>query len=146
MPQRYPVTSMIPLPTGRPVKIPQLQHRFDETETPEAKRIREERLQAVHQTFAHAWKGYRQNAWFKDELSPVSGENKNTFGEWAATLVDSLVTLWIMGFKDEFDEAASAAVALIDFSTSSQEQMSIFETTIRYFVGLLSAYDLFTRS
>ena len=136
------MTSLIPLPSGKPLKIPKIQHEFRGKETPEDKGLRDDRLREVRKTFAHAWEGYRQHAWLKDELSPVSGNYKNNFGGWAATLVDSLDTLWIMGFKEEFDEAASAAVALIDLSTSSQEKTGVFETTIRYLGGLLSAYDL----
>ena len=142
IPQRYPVYSMIPLPEGIPLDIPSIQHNFGRKERPEKKRVREERRDAVRKSFAHTWEGYRQHAWLKDELSPISGGSKNPFGGWAATLIDSLDTLWIMGFQDEFDEAASTAVALIDFSTSSQETISVFETTIRYLGGLLSAYDL----
>jgi len=63
----------------------------------------------------------------------------------AATLVDSLDTLWIMGLRDEFDEAV-AAVAEIDFGrVSSSEHINIFETNIRYLGGLLAAYDLSKR-
>lgn len=142
LPPRYPVTSMILLPKETPLDIPRIQHNLEKKETPEKNRVREERLEEVRKTFAHTWEGYRQHAWLKDELSPISGGYKNPFGGWAATLVDSLDTLWIMGFQDEFEEAASTAVALIDFSTSTQETISVFETTIRYLGGLLSAYDL----
>ena len=62
-------------------------------------------------------------------------------GGWAATLVDALDTLWIMGFKEEFAEAAKAA-ASIDWSKTSAGAANIFETTIRHLGGLLSAYDL----
>ena len=55
--------------------------------------------------------------------------------------MDSLDTLWIMGFFDEFDEAV-AAVSLIDFTTPQSEILNVFETTIRYLGGLLAAYDL----
>ncbi|MCV5090917.1 glycoside hydrolase family 47 protein, partial [Escherichia coli] len=50
----------------------------------------------------------------KDALLPISGGYKDQFSGWAATLIDSLDTLWIMGFRSEFDEAV-AAVAEIDF-------------------------------
>lgn len=76
-----------------------------------------------------------------DELSPLSGVGRNTFGGWSATLVDALDTLWIMGMDKEFD-AAVQAVEAIDFSTSTDETINIFETTIRYLGGFLSAYDL----
>ena len=77
----------------------------------------------------------------RDELSPVSGRGRDTFGGWAASLVDTLDTLWIMGMKEDFYEAARAAIT-IDFSKSTDEIANIFETTIRYLGGFLAAYDL----
>ena len=128
------------LPQGPPLALPRIQHTFT-PETTRAKRIRESRLQAIKDSFAHSWRGYRKHAWRKDELSPLSGGAKDTFGNWSATLVDSLDTLWIMGFHKEFEEAVHA-VAEIDFETSTSKTISVFETTIRYLGGLLSAYDL----
>ena len=63
----------------------------------------------------------------------------------AATLVDSLDTLHIMGFEKEFDEAV-AAVSQIDFNRPGEEILNVFETTIRYLGGLLAAYDLSGRA
>ena len=77
----------------------------------------------------------------RDELAPLSGQGNDFFGGWAATLVDALDTLWVMDMKTEFFEAAKAANA-IDFSTSTDDTINIFETTIRYLGGFLSAYDL----
>ena len=77
----------------------------------------------------------------RDELAPVSGQWKDPFGGWAATLVDSLDTLWIMGLKDEFYNAV-AAVVTIDWSDTKETACNFFETTIRHLGGLLSAYDL----
>jgi mannosyl-oligosaccharide alpha-1,2-mannosidase len=76
----------------------------------------------------------------KDELAPVSGGSKNTFGGWGATLVDSLDTLWIMGMKEEFLEAVDAAVT-IDFGPKDSE-INMFETIIRYLGGFIAAYDV----
>jgi mannosyl-oligosaccharide alpha-1,2-mannosidase len=67
----------------------------------------------------------------KDELAPLSGGFRNTFGGWAATLVDSLDTLHMMGLLDEFNHAVSA-IGSIDFSRSDESTLNIFETTIRY--------------
>ncbi|KAK5128640.1 hypothetical protein LTR08_003949 [Meristemomyces frigidus] len=58
-----------------------------------------------------------------------------------ATLVDTLDTLWIIDIKDEFREAADAAVG-IDFSDTTSSTINVFETTIRYLGGFLAAYDL----
>lgn len=55
-------------------------------------------------------------------------------------MVDTLDTLWMMGLKDEFHEAAAAAVT-IDWETK-ETAVNMFETTIRHIGGLLSAYDL----
>jgi mannosyl-oligosaccharide alpha-1,2-mannosidase len=76
-----------------------------------------------------------------DEVTPLSGTTRNGFGGWGATLVDSLDTLWIMGLREEFEEAVSA-VMQINFETTSFSQINTFETNIRYLGGLLAAYDL----
>ena len=91
--------------------------------------------------FEHSWTGYKKHAWLRDELKPLSGEWRTTYGGWAATLVDSLDSLYIMGFDKEFDEAVDA-VEEIDFNAPPVAILNVFETTIRYLGGLLSAYDL----
>ena len=140
IPQRYPISSLIPLPTGTPSPIPRIQHQFGvETEHNKAQRL--ERLSAVKSAFIHSWEGYKTHAWLQDEVAPVSGGYKNVFGGRGATLVDSLDTLLIMGLKDEFKQALKA-VRKIDFSTTAEPVLNVFETTIRYLGGLLSAYDL----
>jgi len=136
-PEKYRVSSLIPLPSGPPVKIPSIQHKFSWG----SGIAQEERRQAVKETFNHAWEGYQEHAWLKDELAPVSGGSRSHFGGWAATLVDSLDTLWIMGLKAEF-EAAVESVGTIDFTTTDEEEINVFETTIRYLGGLLAGYDL----
>lgn len=142
LPQRYPVTDMKELPMGPPLKVPKIQYDFSLVpERRDAKARRKARQQAVKETFKHAWKGYKEHAWLKDEVAPISGDAKDTFGGWAATLVDSLDTLWIMGLYDEFS-VALAAVEKINFSSSSEESINCFETVIRYLGGFLSAYDL----
>lgn len=102
---------------------------------------KKERQKVVKDTFLRCWRAYRDHAWGKDELSPVSGDSKNPFGGWAASLVDNLDTLWIMGLKDEFEEAVKAAVE-IDLSRCQIEEINVFETTIRHLGGFLAAYDL----
>lgn len=140
VPVRYPVSSMISLPTEAPSPIPRIQHEFG-IETEHNKQERQERLSAVKEAFLHSWEGYKKHAWLQDEVTPVSGGYKNGFGRRGATLVDTLDTLVIMGLDKEFDLALSA-VKKIDFSTSMEPTLNVFETTIRYLGGLLSAYDL----
>lgn len=140
LPERYPVKSFIPIPTGPPAIIPKIQHTFG-TETQKDKNEREQRLAAVKESFVHSWGGYKEYAWKQDELAPLRGGHSTTFGGWGATLVDSLDTLWMMGLKEDY-EAAIKAVEEIDFSTARLEQLNVFETTIRYLGGFLGAYDL----
>ena len=141
-PDRYPVPpeSVIALPTAKPRKIPKIQHEARQ-ETEAEKTVRESRLAAIKEAMTHTWTGYREHAWLRDELRPVSGKSRDPFCGWAATLVDTLDTLWIMGLTDEFDEAAKA-VNQIDFTTSTRDDIPLFETTIRYLGGLLGAYDI----
>jgi mannosyl-oligosaccharide alpha-1,2-mannosidase len=134
------IESYTPLPTGAPRKLPPVQFEFP-AESSSLKARREARRAAVRKHFQRTWDSYRKHAWTKDELMPLSGEGLDTFGGWGATLVDSLDTLWIMGFKKEFYEAVEA-VSRIDFGVSDMGTISVFETTIRYLGGLLSAYDL----
>lgn len=77
-----------------------------------------------------------------DEVMPISGGQQNTFVGWAATLVDGLDSLWIMGLKDEFEDALKA-LKDIDFShPKDAERVPVFETNIRYLGGLLGAWDV----
>ncbi|KAL7919317.1 glycoside hydrolase family 47 protein [Trichoderma austrokoningii] len=135
-----PAESIVSLPTGKPLKVPRVQHEFG-GESPEAKSRRVNRQERVQKEIARAWSGYRKFAWMHDELSPVSAKYRDPFCGWAATLVDSLDTLWIAGLKDEFDEAAKA-VKQIDFTTTPRSNIPVFETTIRYLGGLLGAFDV----
>jgi mannosyl-oligosaccharide alpha-1,2-mannosidase len=138
-PIRYPVTSLLSIPTGSPVAIPRVQFDFL-NEDAKSKATRETRLNFVKEAFIHSWKGYKRHAWLKDEVAPVTGGYRSTFGGWGATLVDALDTLCIMGMTEEFEEAV-AAVSEIDFATVDELPINIFETTIRYLGGLLGAYD-----
>ncbi|KKY27271.1 putative class i alpha-mannosidase 1a [Phaeomoniella chlamydospora] len=141
-PEHFPIpsASIIPLPSGRSKSIPVVQKAFkDESVT--AKTDRERKLLAIKDAFVRAWNGYKEHALPHDELMPVTGEYKDPFNGWGATLVDTLDTLWIMGLKEEF-ETAVEAVKNIDFTTSNRKDIPVFETTIRYLGGLLAAYDI----
>ncbi|KIV92481.1 hypothetical protein PV10_03775 [Exophiala mesophila] len=131
---------VIMLPDTGTLQNPRIQHKFP-AETAREKQTRLTRLDHIKEATLHAWTGYRKHAWMKDELMPVTGGHRTTLGGWAATLIDSLDTLWLMGLKDEFEEAVQAA-ATIDFDESATIPVNVFETTIRYLGGLLGAYDV----
>ncbi|EFY92141.1 glycosyl hydrolase family 47 protein [Metarhizium acridum CQMa 102] len=139
----HQLTSQVSLPT--PLRSPRpsaqkIQHQFA-PEDPEGAEVRVARLMEVRGLFRENWKSYRELAWMQDALLPVSGGSREQFSGWAATLVDSLDTLWIMGLRDEFDEAVEAACQ-IDFGVSTSPRVNTFETNIRYLGGLMAAYDL----
>ena len=135
-----PPEMIIQLPSGKPKAIPKIQYDFPD-ESAKEKVDREKKLGIIKKTFMFSWSGYKKNAWMHDELSPTSGQYRDPFCGWAATLVDSLDTLWMMGLKSEFEEATKA-VANIDFTTSIRNDIPLFETVIRYLGGLIAAYDL----
>lgn len=141
-PEHFPVPPerIIQLPSGKPKAIPKIQHDFPD-ESAKEKVDREKKLETIKKTFMFSWSGYKKNAWMHDELSPTSGQYRDPFCGWAATLVDSLDTLWMMGLKSEFEEATKA-VANIDFTASIRNDIPLFETVIRYLGGLIAAYDL----
>lgn len=139
-PEKYPVQQTIRLPRSRAKTIPKIQH-APVPELPSAKVIREARLKEVKDAFLHGWAGYKKEAWAKDELRPLSGGYKSPFCGWAATMVDSLDTLWIMGLKKEFEEGL-VELRTVDFTNTEGCQINLFETTIRHLGGMLSAYDI----
>ncbi|KAL8739221.1 MAG: hypothetical protein Q9181_000112 [Wetmoreana brouardii] len=143
LPEHFPIPtkSLIPLPTGKARALPKLQSSKFPDESPDQKADREGKLDEIKKTFAYSWQGYRKNAWMQDELSPVSGNYRNPFCGWAATLVDSLDSLWMLGMKKEFEEAVES-VSKIDFTTSIRNDLPLFEVTIRYLGGLVGAYDI----
>ncbi|KAI0554900.1 glycoside hydrolase family 47 protein [Xylaria curta] len=140
---RFPPGPLEPLPTGSFKRIASVQAQ-PKAGNAERERLRESRRRKVKKTFANDWEAYRKYAWGKDALAPMSGGFRDQFSGWAATLVDSLDTLWILGLRDEFDEAVEA-VANIDFGQSTSSRVNTFETNIRYLGGLIAAYDLSKR-
>ena len=59
---------------------------------------------------------------------------------WGASAIDALSTALIMGIRPIVTEILEY-IPTIDFTTTTT-QVSLFETTIRYLAGMLSAYDL----
>jgi len=140
VPWQNPVGSVIPLPTGEPKALPQIQFKFGKEDTA-AKNIREARREEIKKQFLKCWKNYREFAWMHDEIRPISGDVSDHFGGWAATLVDALDTLYIMGFKEEFSSAVDD-IEGIDFGYTDMDKVNVFETNIRHLGGLLASFEL----
>ncbi|KAK5937574.1 hypothetical protein PMZ80_010194 [Knufia obscura] len=135
-----PAQEIISLPSGMPQKLPKIQATFG-TETTSTRKDRLSKLNTIKESFKHAWNGYKQYGMPHDEVMPVSKSHQDPFMGWGATLVDTLDTLWIMGLKQDFEDAV-AEVKKIDFKTSSRKDIPLFETVIRYLGGLIAAYDI----
>ncbi|KAF2472138.1 seven-hairpin glycosidase [Lindgomyces ingoldianus] len=135
----YPpeLTPKLPPPVSN---RPRIQHDFGR-ESYSVTAVQERRREEVKRVFEKSWASYKKHAWMKDALKPLSGQYVDQFSGWAATLVDSLDTLWMMGMRRDFYEAV-AAVATIDFGKSTSGSVNMFETCIRYLGGLIAAYDL----
>ncbi|KAJ5725368.1 Mannosyl-oligosaccharide alpha-1-2-mannosidase [Penicillium malachiteum] len=102
----------------------------------------QEKADAVKEAFQHAWNGYMKYAFPHDELHPVSNGYGDSRNGWGASAVDALSTAIIMGNADAVNTILDH-VAKIDY-TQTSDQVSLFETTIRYLGGMLSGYDLLT--
>ncbi|KNZ78343.1 putative mannosyl-oligosaccharide alpha-1,2-mannosidase 1B [Termitomyces sp. J132] len=95
---------------------------------------------AVKKIFTDSFAAYKKFAFGHDDLSPLSQSFSDGRNGWEAHL--NLPRKYIMGLDDLFQEAVTFS-SNIDFSKSqTPDSVSVFETTIRYLGGLLSAFEL----
>jgi len=88
-----------------------------------------------------AWRHYRERAWGKDQIKPLSGGSESfplKHQHLGLTLIEALDTLWIMGLDAEFRDGVEWIKANLNFHVDGE--VSVFETAIRLVGGLLSAY------
>src|SRR5436305_2080976 len=78
---RYVANTMTPLPSGKPRTLPRIQHVFS-SESKSATFKREKRRQEVKKAFQRCWRSYKEHAWMRDELKPITREGQDTFGGW----------------------------------------------------------------
>ncbi|KAF2354065.1 Protein kinase domain [Trinorchestia longiramus] len=82
--------------------------------------VARERREKVKEMTLHAWRGYKNYAWGKNELRPISkrGHSSGIFGrqDMGATIIDALDTLFIMGLTDEYNEARAWVSEHFDFN------------------------------
>ncbi len=95
----------------------------------------------VKAEFLHAWNDYKKYAWGHDDLKPLTKSYKDWYGETLLmTPVDSLDTLYLLGFKKEGDTTRKYITENLSFDKDIFVQN--FEITIRLLGGLLSAYQM----
>jgi mannosyl-oligosaccharide alpha-1,2-mannosidase len=88
-----------------------------------------------------AWREYREHAWGKDQIKPLSGGFESfplKSRHLGLSLIEALDTLWVMGLDDEFREGVEWVKHELDFDVDGE--VSVFETSIRLVGGLLSAF------
>lgn len=100
-----------------------------------------EMCRKVKEAARHAWKGYRDFAWGADDLKPLTKQPKNWYKtSMLMTPVDAFDTFTILGLKDEAKEAKELILSKLDFNNDNEVQ--VFEITIRLLGGLITAYEL----
>lgn len=88
----------------------------------------------------HAWKGYVKFARGFDDLKPVSQKGRNWYKEsMMMTPIDAYDCFILLGMKKEASEAKSMILSLTNFNLNNEVQL--FEVTIRLLGGLISAYE-----
>lgn len=95
----------------------------------------------VKREMAWAWRNYRERAWGRDEIKPISGGFSSfplKTHHLGLSLIEAMDTLWVMGLDAEFAEALAWVKTKLDFDVDGE--VSVFETSIRLFGGLLSAH------
>ena len=102
---------------------------------------REQLSNQVKTEFLHAWTGYKKYCWGHDDLKPISKTCRDWYGTPVLmTAVDSLDSLYLLGFKKEADETREYIAKNLSFDKDISVQN--FEITIRILGGLLSSYQL----
>jgi mannosidase alpha-like ER degradation enhancer 2 len=95
----------------------------------------------VKAEFLHSWNGFKQYCWGHDDLKPISKTCRDWYGTpILMTPVDSLDSLYMLGFKKEADATREYIVKNLSFDKDISVQN--FEVTIRILGGLLSAYQM----
>ncbi|KAG1442384.1 hypothetical protein G6F55_012980 [Rhizopus delemar] len=100
-----------------------------------------DRQKRVVDAFLHAWKGYSHDAFGKDEYKPLTHKGHNWApGGLGLMIIDALDTIMLMNLTEEYDEVRMWIATELDFNKN--QDVNVFETTIRILGGLLSAYHL----
>ncbi|KAF7556267.1 hypothetical protein G7Z17_g1510 [Cylindrodendrum hubeiense] len=102
-----------------------------------------QRAAAIIDAFRFSWNSYEIYAAPHDTLLPVKQTFEDDRNGWGATAVDGLSTAILMNEATIVDKILRQ-IAKTDFTVTAvpDQAISLFETTIRYLGGLLSAYDL----
>ncbi|KAJ4293782.1 Mannosyl-oligosaccharide alpha-1,2-mannosidase 1B [Collariella sp. IMI 366227] len=104
--------------------------------------VNQQRANTVKEAFQTSWDGYYKYAFPHDSLRPMSHGFADDRNGWGASAVDAFSTALVMENWEVIDQILEY-IPTIDFD-KTYDEVSLFETTIRYLGGLVSAYDLLT--
>lgn len=103
--------------------------------------MKKEMCDKVKQAAQHAWKGYKDHAWGADDLKPLTKSPKLWYKtSMLMTPVDAFDTFTLLGLTTEAKEAKDIILSKLDFNIDNDVQ--VFEITIRLLAGLITAYEL----
>lgn len=103
--------------------------------------MKSEMCTRVKEAARHAWKGYKEYAWGSDDLRPISKTARNWYKHsLLMTPVDAFDTFVMLGLTDEAKEAKDIILSKLNFNVDDEVQ--VFEITIRQLGGLITAYEL----
>ncbi len=103
--------------------------------------MKKEMCDKVKLAAQHAWHGYKQYAWGADDLQPLSKTPKNWYKtSMLMTPVDAFDTFTLLGLTNEAKDAKDLILSKLDFNIDNDVQ--VFEITIRLLAGLITAYEL----
>jgi ER degradation enhancer, mannosidase alpha-like 2 len=95
----------------------------------------------VKAEFLHAWIGYKQHCWGHDDLKPLTKTCRDWYGTpILMTPVDSLDSLYLLGFKKEADATREYITKNLSFDKDISVQN--FEIVIRVLGGLVTSYQM----
>jgi len=102
--------------------------------------MKKEMCDQVKAAAQHAWQGYKDYAWGNDDLRPLTKTYRNWYKQsMLMTPVDAFDTFILLGLTTEANEAKSLILSRLDFNIDNDVQ--VFEITIRLLAGLLTAYE-----
>ncbi|CAM1506517.1 Fc.00g061580.m01.CDS01 [Cosmosporella sp. VM-42] len=102
------------------------------------------RAAVIKEAFQFSWKNYYDYAFPADSLRPADKSGENDRNGWGVTPVDSLGTAILMRDEETIQQILDFIPTINFTTTAKDEDISVFESTIRYLGGLVSAYDLLT--
>ncbi len=103
--------------------------------------MKQEMCEKVKKAAQHAWQGYKQYAWGADDLKPLTKQPRLWYkNSMLMTPVDAFDTFTLLELTDEAAAAKQLILSELNFNTDNDVQ--VFEITIRLLAGLLTAYEL----